>query len=248
MKTLIFGASGATGQKLVEQMLKKNQEVKIVVRSAANLPDLWKENGLVQIIETSVLDISLDEMAEHLKDCDAVASCLGHNLSLKGMYGKPRKLVRDALILACNAIKKNGEKESPTKFVLMNTTGNRNRDLNETISFAQKIVLALIRILVPPHRDNEEAADCLRKEIGQENPLIEWAAVRPDTLINEDISSEYKIYPSPTRSAIFDAGKTSRINVAHFMSELITDLNVWRTWKGQMPVIYNANSEKVATK
>ncbi len=243
MKTLIFGASGATGQKLVEQMLKKNQEVKIVVRSAANLPDLWKENGLVQIIETSVLDISLDEMAEHLKDCDAVASCLGHNLSLKGMYGKPRKLVRDALILACNAIKKNGEKESPTKFVLMNTTGNRNRDLNETISFAQKIVLALIRILVPPHRDNEEAADYLRKEIGQENSLIEWAVVRPDTLINEDISSEYKIYPSPTRSAIFDAGKTSRINVAHFMSELITDLNVWCTWKGQMPVIYNANSE-----
>lgn len=32
---------------------------------------------------------------------------------------------------------------------------------------------------------------------------------------------------------------TSRINVAHFMADLITDDDTWRRWKGRMPVIYD---------
>jgi hypothetical protein len=124
----------------------------------------------------------------------------------------------------------------------MNTTGNRNRDLPEPISFGQKIVIGLLRLLLPPHVDNEQAADYLRSIVGQNDSAIEWAAVRPDGLIDESEVSEYEIHPSPIRSAIFDAGKTSRINVAHFMAELITDDQTWNQWKGQMPVIYNRES------
>ena len=88
--------------------------------------------------------------------------------------------------------------------------------------------------------DNERAADYLRKDIGNNNEIIEWSIVRPDTLINENTVSEYSVFPSPIRSPIFDAGKTSRINVGHFMSELIANDNTWEKWKGKMPVIYNA--------
>jgi hypothetical protein len=98
----------------------------------------------------------------------------------------------------------------------MNTTGNRNRDLNEPISFAQKCVIGLLRLLLPPHVDNEKAADYLRTEIGQNNGAIEWIAVRPDGLINEDKVTNYEIFQSPIRSAIFNAGKVSRINVWSF--------------------------------
>ena len=87
--------------------------------------------------------------------------------------------------------------------------------------------------------DNEQAADYLRTRIGQNDGTIEWAAVRPDNLIDEDQVTEYEVYASPIRSAIFDAGSTSRINVAHFMADLITDEDIWNAWKGQMPVIYN---------
>ena len=87
--------------------------------------------------------------------------------------------------------------------------------------------------------DNEKAADYLRTRVGQDDGAIEWAAVRPDSLINEDKVTEYDLYSSPIRSAIFNAGKTSRINVGHFMAELITDEDTWNKWKGQMPVIYN---------
>ncbi len=55
----------------------------------------------------------------------------------------------------------------------------------------------------------------------------------------ENEASEYEIHPSPTRSAIFDVGTTSRINVGHFMAVLITDQETWTKWKGTIPVIYN---------
>ena len=129
--------------------------------------------------------------------------------------------------------------EKTVRFILMNTAGNSNRDIPEQVSFAQRCVMALIRLLLPPHVDNEKAADYLRTQIGINNSQIEWAVVRPDSLIDETAVNEYKIYPSPTRSAIFDAGTTSRINVGHFMAELVTDDDIWAAWKGKMPVIYN---------
>ena len=240
MTTLVVGASGATGKQLVEQLLNTKQKVKVIVRSPEKLPESWKNNDQLSIIQANVLDISEDEMAEYIQDCNAVISCLGHNMTWKGIYGKPRKLVTDAVSLLCNAIKKNAPNK-PIKFVLMNTTGNRNRDLNEPISIGQKLVIGLLRLLLPPHMDNEQAADYLRIKIGQKNKFIEWVAVRPDGLINEDKVTEYEVYPSPTRSAIFDAGTISRINVGHFMAELITENDLWNRWKGQMPVVYKTD-------
>ena len=238
MMTFVVGASGATGRLLVEQLLNRGESVKIIVRAESNLPETVNKHKKLTIIHASVLELSDAEMAQHVKGCNAVASCLGHNLSFKGIYGHPRKLVTDATRRLCKAIKANKPK-MPVKFVLMNTTGNSNRDLPEHISLGQKCVLWLIRLLLPPQVDNEKAADFLRVEIGQDDSEIEWVAVRPDTLTNEGEVTEYEVFPSPIRSAIFDAGTTSRINVGHFMAELITNQDKWIKWKGQMPVIYN---------
>jgi nucleoside-diphosphate-sugar epimerase len=238
MNILIVGATGATGRWLTKQLLDRGHFVKIIVRSPENLPSILKNQDNLTVIKASVLDLSDAELAQYAKGCDAVASCLGHNLNLKGIFGRPRRLVTDATRRLCAAIKAN-KPEGQTKFVLMNTTGNSNRDLNEPISFAQKCVIGLLRLTLPPHVDNEQAADYLRTQIGQSDRLIEWVAVRPDGLIDSDQVTEYELHPSPTRSAIFDAGKISRINVGHFMAELITKDVTWQKWKGKMPVIYN---------
>lgn len=239
MTTLVVGASGATGRLLVRQLLDRGQTVKVIVRSSARFLDAVGEHENLSVIHATVLDLSDAELEQQVRGCDAVASCLGHTMSFKGMFGKPRRLVTDATRRLCEAIQAS-ESEGPVKFVLMNTSGNRNRDLEEPISFAQKCVMGLIRLLVPPHSDNELAAEYLRSDVGQNNSKIQWAAVRPDGLIDEDTVTDYELHASPTRSAIFDAGVTSRINVAHFMADLITDDALWSTWKGQMPVIYNA--------
>jgi nucleoside-diphosphate-sugar epimerase len=239
MTTLVVGASGATGRLLVQQLLNRGECVRIIVRTVDGLPEKISSHENISIICASVLDLGDTELAQHVKDCNAVASCLGHNMSFKAIYGHPRRLVTDAARRLCHAIREN-KPEAPVKFVLMNTTGNRNRDLSEKITFGQKCVIWLLRLLLPPHVDNEKAADYLRTEIGQNDTEIEWVAVRPDALIDEDAVTGYEVYPSPVRSAIFDAGTSSRINVGDFMAKLIIDHDTWNKWNGQMPVIYDS--------
>lgn len=241
MSTLIVGANGATGRLLVEELLKQGQEVKIVVRSLKSFPNEMKSHAKLSIIEASILDMSHTEMLTLVQGCHAIVSCLGHNLTLRGIYGKHRRLVTDAVFRLCNAVCEN-EPTEPIKFILMNTTGNRNQDLDERISFSQRCVIHLLRLVLPPHVDNEKAANYLRTKIGQNHPQIQWVAVRPDGLINETDVTDYKIFESPTRSAIFDAGSTSCLNVADFMAKLINSDKTWNTWKGKMPVIYNSES------
>lgn len=241
MTILVVGASGATGRLLVKHLLNRGLNVKVIVRSPDKLPEDIRQHAHLSLICASILDLSDAEMAQHVSGCDAVASCLGHNISLKGIYGHPRRLVADATRRLCEAIRSN-KPEEPVRFVLMNTAGNSNRDIPERISFAQKCVVGLLRLLLPAHADNEKAADYLRTRIGRNNEMIEWVVVRPDSLIEESEVTEYDAYPSPIRSAIFNAGRTSRINVGHFMADLITDNDIWNRWKGQMPVIYNRAS------
>ena len=211
MTALVVGASGATGRMLVEHLLNRGREVKTIVRMPDKLPEVIKNDDKLSVINASVLDLSDTELARHVSGCDAVASCLGHNTNFMGIYGHPRRLVTDATRRLCSAIKEN-KSEGAVKFVLMNTAGNSNRDLLEPMSFGQKCVIGLLRLLLPPHVDNEKAADYLRAKIGSDE-AIEWAVVRPATLIDENEVTNYEAYASPTRSAIFDPGVTSRINV-----------------------------------
>jgi len=238
MNILVVGATGATGRPLVQQLLERGHTVNVIVRSAKSLPEAIRNHVGLALIEANLLDLADDTLAAHLQGVDAVASCLGHNLTFKGVYGHPRRLVTAATRRLCYAIKAN-QPTKRTKFVLMNTTGNRNRDLHEPISLVQQVVIGLLRLLLPPHVDNEQAAEYLRTQIGQHDGQIEWVAVRPDGLIDADEVTPYVTYPSPIRSAIFDAGQVSRINVAHFMAELITNDPCWQQWRGQMPVIYS---------
>lgn len=241
MTILVVDASGATGRLLVQHLLDRGQNVRIIVRSPEKLPETLRHHDNLSVIQASISDLGDAEMVQCVKGCAAVASCLGHNLSLKGIYGRPHRLVTDATRRLCAAIKANKPKK-PTRFVLMNTAGNSNRDLNEPISLGEKFIIGLIRILLPPQADNEDAADYLRINIGQDDKMIEWVVVRPDTLTNEDNVTEYEAHPSPRRALSFNAGRTSRINVGHFMADLITDDHTWNRWKGQMPVIYNKAS------
>ncbi|HKJ26980.1 MAG TPA: NAD(P)-binding oxidoreductase [Anaerolineales bacterium] len=238
MKIFVAGATGATGQLLVAQLLERGNQVVAVVRSVERVPEALRENDNLTLVQASLLDLNDNEMEELVAGCNAAASCLGHNLTLRGIFGRPHRLVTEATRRICLAIKAN-QPTAPVRYVLMNTTGNRNRDVDEPLTFGEKMVIGIMRSLVPPQADNEDAAEYLRSEIGQTDAMIEWVAVRPDGLIDEDAVTEYSVHPSPIRSPVFDSGQTSRINVGHFMAELITNDADWAKWQGQMPVLYN---------
>jgi len=237
-KALVLGASGATGRLLVQSLLQKGVEVIAIVRNANSLKNVNSTHTGLQIVEAEISELSESDLAQRLTECEVVLSCLGHNLTFKGMFGHPRRLVTDAIKKVVKTIESiNSDKKF--RIILMNTTGNSNRDIPEKPPYSQRFVIFLLRLLLPPHADNEDAADFLRVQVGQNNNKLEWAAVRPDGLIDEDQVSPYDIHVSPLKNAIFDAGTISRINVADFMSELAIKSELWDEWKGKMPVIYS---------
>ena len=227
-----------TGRRLVEQLLGKNYKVRIIVRSSHKLPADIVENPNTTTIEASVLDLTDEEVTEHVKDCDAVVSCLGHVMDFKGIFGEPKKLCTDATRNLCNSLEKHSLPK-PTKFILMNTVGVQNPDLEEKRNWVERGLLTLLHHTLPPHRDNETAAEYLHKIVGKENKSIEWCCVRPDSLINAEVSP-YDITESPT-TGIINGRPTARSNVAHFMTDLIENEELWSTWKFRMPVIMNSS-------
>lgn len=236
--TLVVGASGATGQLLVEQLLGRGIRVKAIVRAPDKLREHLRNHPQLSVIHANLLDLDAAELRRLTQDCAAAASCLGHTMSWKGIFGPPYRLVTEAVRRLTEAMRAQA-REAPARFVLMNTAGNSNRDLREPISLPQRLVVGILRLAIPPHIDNEKAAEYLRGQLGQNDSGLEWCIVRPDTLTDAIEDTGYEIFSSPIRSAIFDPGKTSRLNVAQFMADLITDDDTWTQWQGRMPVIYS---------
>lgn len=237
MQFLVVGASGATGRHLVQHLLDGGHRVKAVVRSRATLNTAWKDHEHVELIEASLLDMPDAELAEALRDCDGAASCLGHNISFKGIWGAPRRLVTDAARKLCSAMRTTdaGRKK---RFVLMNTVGVADPALGERRAFGERLLIGLLRLVLPPQVDNEQAVAYLKNGIGLQHPHVEWVAVRPDSLTQDTETSPYDVLPAQTKT-LFKPGQTSRINVGHFMAALLTDNALFAQWKGQLPVIYN---------
>lgn len=238
MKVMVLGANGATGFNVVTQLLNNGIHVKALARNVGRF-DSIKDRDQLEIIQAGILEMDAQILKHHLGDADAVVSCLGHNITLTGIFGKPHRLVTDALIRIVDCV---NEMNKTMKLILMNTTGCINELQNESFGKGEDVVMRIMRNLLPPQRDNESALGYLIDKVGTSNERIEWIAVRPDTLINEVAVSDYTVHPSTTRSPVFDAGRTSRINVADFMACLLKDKELWERWKYKTPVIYNKES------
>ena len=130
MSILVVGATGATGRLLVKKLLNHGETVKVIVRSRESLPASISQHERLFITQASLLDMTDSELQAHVQGCQAVASCLGHNLTFKGIFGHPRRLVTDSAKRLCQAIEKS-KPAQPVKYILMNTTGNQNKQAGE---------------------------------------------------------------------------------------------------------------------
>lgn len=249
--TLVLGGTGATGKHLITQLLEKGHKVRAIVRSKERLLEAisstttnLENNDDLSITEASILEMKDEEIERCVNGCDVIVSCLGHNMSLKGIFWKPYRLVEDALKRVCEVAKKVNPAKT-TKVILMGSNGVANPDKSEDLRPKnERIILGIIRALVPPHSDNEAAADYLSITIGKDDANIKWVVVRPDDLIDGEVS-EYVLIEKYDGLSLFGGGQTTRSNVAAFMSELIMNDQVWNKWLFQMPIIRNvAEMEK----
>ncbi len=240
MKVLVLGASGATGRLVVTELIRRHIETRIVVRAGVTLPSEIRNDPFIEIERGNITDFDNQKLARVIQGCDAVVSCLGHNITFKGMFGAPRNLVSDTVKRISGIAEEKAV--GKLKLILMSTTAYTNTVAGERNVLGEKIILSMLKIFLPPHRDNIEAADYLQNNNGKDNGRLEWVAVRPDTLVDETGVTPYSVHESPVRSPLFDAGKTSRINVSDFMVDLLETETTWLRWKFRMPVIYNENT------
>ena len=235
MKILVLGASGATGKLVVSNALERDVSVKIVIREHAKIPDSVLKHKNIEIFRGNIDTLGKGTVHSLVQDCNAIVCCLGHNITFKGLFGKPRTLVVDTVKKIATALQ---SYNTVKKFIVMSTTAYTNKNGGETNSIIEMIVLKLLELVLPPHKDNMLTGDYLVYTIGRSEKM-EWVAVRPDSLINNEKTTEYELYEKKTRSPIFNAGKTSRINVSQYMVELVLNDTLWNVWKFKTPVIYN---------
>ena len=93
MKALVLGASGATGKLVVQQLLEKNIQVRIVVRESAIVPIQISNNKSIEVIKGNINDFEIAKIKDLVNDCESVGSCLSQKIRVKGIVGPPHKLI-----------------------------------------------------------------------------------------------------------------------------------------------------------
>lgn len=237
---LLLGGTGRTGSRVLKQLLDRGVHVRVIVRSASRLPEGVAGHLGLTVVEADVLSLSPEEMLEQVRGCDAVISCLGHTTNLRGIFGAPHELVTPMVERACAAavaLRPAG----PIKVILMSTVSvHRSGGLDARRGGAERAFMRILRALVPPAKDNQDAADFLLEHVGTDTRFVQWVIVRPDTLVEGDVS-DYVLHEGLVAS-LAKPDKSAMSNVAHFMCELVTDPKAWDAWQGKLPVIVNAAS------
>ena len=245
-RVLLVGGSGRTGLRVLEQLLGRGVQVRAIVRSRGRLPErLAAEPGLT-VMEADLLSLGEEDLLAQVRGCDAVISCLGHTINLKGIFGPPHDLVTKATRRLCQAIR-GSQPDRPVRYILLSSVSVIHPEVPEARRGAfEKLTLRVLRAAVPPARDNQRAADYLCRMIGKQDPHIEWIAVRPDTLLEGEISP-YALHEVVV-SSLFKPDSTNMANVACLMCDLAAGKETWSAWAGKLPVIVNVAVQPAASK
>ena len=237
-RVLVLGATGRTGGRVVTQLLDRGVAVRAIVRAADRLPAGSVERALLEVVEADLLTLPTADLVHHLNGCDAVISCLGHTISVRGVLGPPHDLVRHALSQVRAAVDANPS-PTPVRLILMGSVSmNQPEHADSRRGAGQRAFLWGLRLVLPPSRDNQRAADFLAHDVRPADPDLHWVVVRPDTLKEGDVG-EYVVHDAIV-SSLFRPDHTRMAHVAHFMCELVTDDATWERWRSRMPVVVDA--------
>lgn len=218
------------------RLLDASIAVTAVVRSEGRLPSSVRGHALLTtvIAPGGLLELSDAEVTEIMRGADAVVSCLGHNLTFSGLFGKPRMLCRDTVRRVCEVAHRL-QPPSPIKVVVVSTEGvDRPDGSDPRRGLGERLVLAILWLLLPPVADNVGVVDYLAHE-ATANPHVEFCAPRPSDM-RDGAAGAFTLHAT-LQNGIFNAGATTRANVGQFMADCISKAAVWQVWKNSFPQI-----------
>ncbi len=205
MKLVIFGATGATGQCLVEQALSQGYDVTAFVRNPLALPTRHAHLSIVAGDELRQASVE-----EAIANQDAVLCTIGgHDRLRVALSGHPRQ--RGLCTVGTSNILDAMKKYGVSRFICLTAWGVG--DSKDRLPFVFKHII--LPLLMKEEYEDKEAQEQL---IQQSN--LDWTIVRPSRLTNGPRTGRYRMQSSlefSTQSSI------SRADVADSMLRQLTD-------------------------
>ena len=198
MKVFLFGATGPTGQIILENLLKDGHQVTALAR---NIQKITVKHSLLTIVQGDVYQHA--SYQEAMSGCDIVVSALG-----TGKSRKPTTIYSEGGKNILTAMRNKGVK----KLITITSGGVQKDDPGIQKSFFYKYFgMRLFRHI---YRDMTEWENILEQSMD-----IDWIIVRPTYLRNSGRTGNYRIRKgfSPEKG-----WKISRADLADFITKQVT--------------------------
>lgn len=207
MKLAIFGATGRSGRPLVSQALARGDDVTVLVRDAARLP---QSDPNLHVITGDVHDP--EAVRQTVAGADAVISVLGHR------RGTGYKVLRVGSAHIVTAMRETGVR----RLVVLSITAVR--DPEDRPRLADRLLETVGRVL---------AAGVYADHMGQAATLrgsdLEWTIVRAPLLTEGPHTGSYHVGHMGGGLG----ARVSRADVAEFLLQQVTDT----TYIGRAPLV-----------
>ena len=189
MKIAVFGATGGTGQQVVQQALAAGHSVSALVRDPSRLE---VQDERLTVVEGDVLDRA--KVDETVSGADAVIVSLGNTSN------NPDYIVSRGTEVIVDSMTAAGK---PMRLIVVSSLGvGESRD---QVPFAFKM---LMNTVLKKAMDDKERQEALVKASG-----FDWIIVRPGGLTNGPATGSYKAGVDVKLTA----GQVSRADVAAFV-------------------------------
>ncbi|KAM9811216.1 flavin reductase (NADPH)-like [Neosynchiropus ocellatus] len=209
MKIAVLGATGQTGQYLVNQALQQGHQVTAVVRNPDKM-NVCHEN--LKVVQASIF--SSDSLKTHFKGQDVVMSCLGFPVSFFGGV--------TGYTLSMNAIV-GAMREARVNRIIAITSWYTDPNSGGSASYLIRfLLLPMIRSVLNNQFEMEKYLE------GVDD--VQWTVVRPPGLRNQPASAQefltHEGYFVPDDNGNPAGSFVARGDVARFMLSLINS-NAW---------------------
>lgn len=167
MKVILFGATGFSGQGILEEALKQGHEVTILVRDASKIAIKHKN---LTLVEGNVLDPQM--VASVLHHQEAVIQCLG--VGGKG-DGKPSTFISDATKVIVDEM----QKQNIKRLIAMSNVGAGNSIAFQPWFFTKIILPYFMKWLKVIIEDKNRMEPIIM------NSNLDWTIVRCPNIVDK---------------------------------------------------------------
>lgn len=209
MKLAIFGATGRTGQHLVQQALNAGHEVSVLARTPSKLT---VQNPRLNVVQGDILDAARVEQT--IAGADAVLSALGPT------QNKPDYVVSRGMDNILNAMKKHGVRR------LVISAGAGVPDPNDAPQLMNHIISFLLHLV-----SRHVVEDMTRTVNAVRSSDRDWTIVRVPMLTDDPQSGNIRVGYLGKGTGV----RLSRADMAAFMLQQVAS----DTYVRKAPVISN---------